>query len=122
MTDSDPRGLGTRQKLHVVLTAKLIAYIASQGLEMTWGETYRAPAQALNNARLGIGIANSLHGLRLAVDLQLFKAGVYLNGDSTGAYTLAGTYWKTLDPLACWGGDFAMRDYDHFSITWQGVK
>lgn len=119
---TDPRTLGQLQKLHPLLTAKLIQYVDSQGLQMTWGETYRPPAQAAANAASGAGIIHSLHIQRLAVDLQLFKSGEYLTDDSTGAYTLAGVFWESLDPLARWGGRFARRDYDHFSLTFGGFQ
>lgn len=117
---TDPRTLGQLQRAHVLLTAKLIEFIYAQGFEATWGETFRTPAQAAANAASGAGISNSLHIKRLAVDLQLFKDGVYIT-DPT-AYKPLGAYWKTLDPLACWGGDFKSVDADHFSLTYGGVK
>lgn len=122
MSDTDPRDLHARQILHPILTAKLIQYVAELGYGVAWGETWRPPAMAKLNAASGAGIANSLHCQRLAADLLLFKGGEYLNDDDTGAYTTAGTYWKTLDPLCAWGGDFTTKDYDHFSITFHGVK
>lgn len=109
------------QSLHVSCTAKLIARFEELGYQFTWGETLRTPEQAMHNAANGSGIAHSLHLIKLAVDLALFKDGALLS--SVDDYRPLGEYWKTLDPLCCWGGDFTTRpDADHFSITWQGIK
>lgn len=113
--------LGQRQRRFLPLVAKLIDYAYSQGYELTAGEQYRTPEQAALNAQHGIGIANSLHTLRLAVDLQLFKDGTYLTDSE--AYRPLGEFWKTLDPDAAWGGDFKTRpDGNHFSLSWGGIK
>lgn len=123
MNDTDLRTLHQRQVLHVQLTAELISWAQAQGMTLTWGETYRFPAQAAANAASGAGIAHSLHILRLAVDFQLFDAsGDYLADDSSGGYGRLGAYWKSLDPLCRWGGDFRTRDLDHFSVTYQGIQ
>jgi D-alanyl-D-alanine carboxypeptidase len=109
------------QSRHVLYTGKLIDWATQNGYELTWGETLRTPAQAMINAANGSGITHSLHLIKLAVDLSLFKDGVLL--ESVDDYRPLGEYWKSLDPLCCWGGDFATRpDADHFSITWQGVR
>lgn len=106
------------QALHVKLTASLINFALAAGFDLTWGETYRTPAQAALDAAKHIGIAHSLHCDRLAVDFQLFKDGAYLTDPA--AYKFMGDYWKTLDPACRWGGDFTTVDADHFSLTWQG--
>ncbi len=113
--------LGQKQRRFLPLVAKLIDFAYAQGYELTEGEGYRTPEQAALNAQHGSGIANSLHTLRLAIDLQLFKDGIYLT-DST-AYKTLGEYWKTLDPDASWGGDFHSRpDGNHFSLSWGGIR
>lgn len=109
------------QSLHVSCTAKLLVWGESQGYQFTWGETLRTPEQAMHNAATGAGIAHSLHLVKLAVDLALFKDGVLLQ--TVEDYRPLGEYWKALHLLCCWGGDFTTRpDADHFSVTWQGVK
>lgn len=108
------------QSLHVRCVAKLIEWATTAGYELTWSETYRTPEQAMINAANGSGIVHSLHLIRLAVDLNLFKDGVNLT--SLEDYRPLGEYWKTLDPLCRWGGDFQRVDADHFSITFQGVQ
>lgn len=118
--DTDPRSLHERQVLHVLLTSELIAWAATQGYKLTWGETYRVPAQAAANAASGAGIANSLHIQRLAVDFQLFDStGKYLTDAS--AYKPLADYWLTLDPLCCAGYYFHSVDADHFSVSYRGV-
>jgi len=113
--------LGQHQRRFLPLVAKLIAYAYEQGYELTAGEMYRSPEQAALNAQHGTGIANSLHTLRLAVDLQLFKDGVYLT--DSALYKPLGDYWKMLDPACAWGGDFTTRtDGNHFSLSWGGIK
>jgi len=106
------------QALHVQLVAKLITYVYSLGYELTWGEAYRTQEQAQWDADHGIGIAQSVHCDRLAVDLQLFKDGRYLTNSTD--YAFMGTFWKQLNASCRWGGDFHTVDADHFSITWQG--
>jgi len=109
------------QSKHVLCTAKLIDWAYENGYELTWGETVRTVEQAMHNAKDGSGIANSLHLVKLAVDFALFKDGVDLV--ELQDFRPLGEYWKTLDPLCCWGGDFISRpDADHFSITWNGIK
>ena len=108
------------QVLHVRLTAKLIQFAFAAGYELTWGETYRTPSQAALNAKNGVGILNSLHCERLAVDFQLFKDGAYLTDPA--AYKFMGDYWKSLDPNCAWGGDFTTVDADHFSVAFGGRK
>jgi hypothetical protein len=117
--DRDPRTLSERQRLHVKLSAKLIEFIYAQGFEATWGETFRTPLQAQANAASGAGIAHSLHIERLAVDLQLFKDGVYVT--DVAAYKQFADYWLTLDPLCASGYYFHSVDADHFSITHLGI-
>jgi hypothetical protein len=109
------------QSLHVRLTAKLIDWAYAQGYELTWGQTLRTQADANANAASGAGIKNSLHLIKLAVDLSLFKDGTLLTG--VEPYRPLGEFWKSLDPLCTWGGDFKPSpDSDHFSITYEGVK
>ncbi len=108
------------QSAHVRYTAQLIRWATEAGYELTWGETLRTPEQALHNAANGAGIAHSLHLIKLAVDLALFKNGELLS--TLEDYKPLGEYWKSLDPLCCWGGDFHSPDADHFSITWQGIR
>jgi hypothetical protein len=109
------------QTLHVQLIAKLIVFVFAQtGYELTWGEAYRTQEQAQWDATNHIGIVNSVHCERLAVDFMLFHEGIYLT--DSAEYKFMGDYWKTLDPLCRWGGDFTTVDADHFSITWNGVS
>lgn len=118
--------LGEQQRLFASLVPRLIDYAVSQGYGVTLGEAWRSPETAALYAREGKGIANSLHCERLAIDINLFDAsGTYLDGSteaSAAPYIEVGTYWKTLHADARYGGDFAKRDLDHYSLTWGGVE
>jgi hypothetical protein len=61
---------------------------------------------------------NSLHYEGLAVDIDLFKDGKYL--DRTDDHEVFGEYWKSLHPDCVWGGDFGSPDGNHYSIKFQG--
>lgn len=114
--------LSEKQRLFMRLLAKFLVWIHEQpGLEVVGGELQRSKAQAEANAASGAGIANSNHLRCLAIDLMLFVNGVYQT--ETAAYAALGAYWKSLDPLCRWGGDFKGRpDGDHFSLEHEGVQ
>lgn len=110
--------LGEKQQKFTFLVSQLISWAYGNGYRMTFGEAYRTPEQAALNAQKGIGISNSLHTKRLAVDLNLFKDGQYLT--STEDYAAVGEYWESLDSECAWGGRF--KDGNHFSLAHEGVK
>lgn len=113
--------LGEKQQLFTANIGRLILWAYSKGYRLTFGEVYRTPEQARANAKSGKGISNSLHIIRLAVDLNLFVEGIYQTNSE--AYQVLGDYWKTLHPLNRWGGDFKSRpDGNHFSMTHNGVS
>lgn len=110
--------LREKQSTFVALTAQLILEANRRGYELTYGEAYRTPEQAALNAKKGIGIKNSLHTIRLAVDFNLFKDGKFLS--NTSDHELLGQYWESLHPLTRWGGRFG--DGNHYSLEHEGRK
>lgn len=101
------------------LVGDLLHWAYENGFDITFGEAYRPPEQAAWNQAHGVGIGNSLHMHRLAIDLNLFSFGEYQT--STDAYRPLGDYWKSLHPDARWGGDFSKPDGNHFSLSHNGV-
>lgn len=112
--------LGQKQRLFAKLLGQLLAWIYANGYECSLGEALRTPEQAMANAASGAGIAHSLHLIRLAIDLNLFKDGVFLK--TVEEIRPVGEFWKTLDPLCSWGGDFTRPDADHFSLSNEGIR
>ncbi|AWK13798.1 hypothetical protein SK355_12495 [Candidatus Fukatsuia symbiotica] len=55
----------------------MIIWATEQNYQLTFGAAYRLKEQAERNAKVGIGIKNSLHIDRLAIDFNLFIDGVY---------------------------------------------
>lgn len=93
--------------------ANLILYIYEQGFNCTLGEAHRTSEQAQWYAMRGIGIKNSLHCQRLAIDINLFSPSWdYLT--KYEEYEPFGRYWESLDPLNRWGGNFKIVDANHF--------
>lgn len=116
-------GLAQKQRRFPLLIVQLIEHMDLAGYEMAFAEAYRTPTQAAINEQEGTGIANSLHTLRLALDLLLFKDGLYLTNSDD--YKIAGDFWKSLsvEAIQCvWGGDFKKPDGNHFSIEHNNVR
>lgn len=105
--------LGEKQRLFTRLTGALIRFAYANGYELTYGATYRDPAWGVGKMP-----ARSLHGLRLAVDFNLFLGGKLLTG--TEDHKLLGEWWEKQHPLCRWGGRF--NDGNHYSIEHEGVK
>ncbi len=110
--------LREKQSLFVRLVGLLIAEAYDRGYELTFGEALRTPEQAKINAGNGKGISNSLHLIKLAIDLNLFKDGRYLS--STEDHRALGEWWEKLHPMCRWGGRF--NDGNHYSIEHEGRK
>ncbi len=100
------------------MLVRLLQKAHEAGYEVTLGEAYRPPEQALANAAKGTGIRNSLHILRLAVDLNLFRDGQYLS--STESHRPLGEYWESIG--GAWGGRFSKPDGNHYSLEYNGVR
>lgn len=98
------------------MVADLVVWAYANGYELTYGEAYRTPEQAALNAAKGIGIRNSLHTDRLAVDFNLFRDGKFLS--STEAHRPLGEFWESIG--GTWGGHF--KDGNHYSLAWGGRK
>lgn len=103
--------LGAKQRLFTRLVGELIEYAYAEGYELTFGDAYRSPS-------VEYGHPKSLHRSRLAIDLNLFKEGVYLT--ETSDHEPLGTFWESLHPLCSWGGHF--NDGNHYSIKHEGMR
>ncbi len=99
----------------VVCIAKLIDFAFDNDYELTFGDAHRSPEECTR-----LGHKQSCHGLRLAVDFNLFKHGKYLR--DTSQHEALGTFFKSLHKLARWGGDFEKPDGNHYSFEWHGRK
>lgn len=114
--------LREKQSVFARLVSLLILEAEAQGFEVTIGEVYRSPEEAERLFKLGKGIKNSLHTLKLAVDINLFKNGVYLS--STDSHRSLGEWWEGLstppDIICHWGGRFG--DGNHYSVGHAGRK
>lgn len=134
--------LAEKQRELPLMFASLVTWAYSQGYELTLGEAYRSDEQSEINAigpaarvhladlvatqfpilatkirnNTGSGIRGSLHGERLAIDLNLFINGIYQT--SSEAYRPLGEKWLALG--GTWGGIWG--DGNHFSIAHEGLK
>jgi len=134
--------LGDKQQLFARLLPKLLIEAHAQGFDIRLGEILRFEQQArynsthcrkckqtkanrahaLTKAKGGhrfraIGILNSLHRQKLAIDLNLFRDGRLCAADE---YTPLGEWWERLHELAANGRKFG--DAGHFSLTHKGRK
>ncbi len=111
----DPVKLSDKQRLFCELTGKLLIEIGLRGFACTFGAAYRDPVW-------GVGHKRSLHGSRLAIDLNLFKRvkGAWVYTGLTSDHTQFGVWWECQHALCRWGGRF--RDGNHYSISHGGMK
>ena len=95
----------------------LITKAHELGYELSIGDAYRDPRVfGAVGVRQGYGESRSAHKQRLAIDLNLFKNGKFLQ--TTEDHTALGEYWESLG--GAWGGRF--NDGNHYSLEYNGVK
>lgn len=90
-----------KQHRFAIEAAKLILVAESMGYIVTLGDAYR-------DERCRYGSTQSKHRKRLAIDLNLFKNGVYLT--ETSDHLPLGQYWELIGGV--WGGRF--NDGNHY--------
>ena len=111
--------LGQKQRRFGRMVAALLNKALEMGYEYTFGDAYRdARVHGEFGTKASYSAAKSVHKVRLAVDFNLFKGGIYRT--ETSAYTELGEYWESLHPLNRWGGRW--QDGNHFSMEYQGAK
>jgi hypothetical protein len=102
-----------RQSAFALMVARLILKADSMGYEVTLGDAYRDPRlHGAFGTKKGYGAASSFHKKRLAIDLNLFKDGKFL--DSTEGHLPLGTWWESQG--GTWGGKFSTPDGNHYSF------
>ena len=100
--------LGQKQRKFTHMVALLILHAEQLGYHVTFGDAYRDP-------RANYGHPKSLHRQRLAVDLNLFKDGVYLiNGEG---HDKLHDYWDVIG-----GADRIADDLNHYSYAHGGMR
>jgi D-alanyl-D-alanine carboxypeptidase len=108
--------LREKQSRFALMAARLILKAEEMGYTVTLGEAWRTPPQARLNAEQGTGIRNSLHLIRLAIDLNLFRGNVYLANSED--HRRLGEWWESIG--GTWGGRFG--DGNHYSLEHEGRK
>ncbi|MHA2085951.1 MAG: M15 family metallopeptidase [Candidatus Thorarchaeota archaeon] len=93
--------LRKRQSEFIKALGLLILYAYQLGYELTGGDLWAVRGHQ----------ENSFHYKRLAIDLNLFKDGVYLT--DTEAHKPLGEFWESLG--GTWGGRFLSPDGNHYS-------
>ena len=98
---------------------RLIEQAYRLGYEVTLGDAYRDPrVHGDLGVRKSYSHPRSAHKVRLAIDLNLFKGGQYLEGSE--AHRPLGEWWERQHPDARWGGRF--DDGNHYSLEHNGIK
>jgi hypothetical protein len=111
--------VGDKQRKFSRLMHELEGFILDSGYEFTKGDAFRDPRVFGHiGEKKGYGRANSLHKLKLAQDINLFKDKVYLT--DTADHEMFGVFWESLDPDCSWGGRF--DDGNHYSLTHNGMR
>lgn len=98
--------LRMKQSRFARMLVLLLCYCELSGLKITLGDAWAHDGH----------MENSLHYIRLAIDLNFFRDGDYLI--DTEDYRDAGEYWESIG--GSWGGRF--KDGNHFSLSYQGRK
>lgn len=94
------------------MAATLIQKAKELGYEVTLGDAYR-------DQRCPYGASGSLHRKRLAIDLNLFKDGKFLQ--KTEDHKPLGEFWESIG--GSWGGRFKTNpDGNHYSLEYRGMK
>lgn len=109
--------LGQAQRRFARMVPRLIDKAHQLGFEVTLGDAYRDPRlHGQVGERKGYGHPKSAHKQRLAIDLNLFRDGVYLS--ATEDHRPLGEWWEAQG--GAWGGRF--EDGNHYALEFGGIR
>ena len=109
--------LGQTQRQFARMVPRLIDMAHDLGYEVTLGDAYRDPrVHGAMGVRKSYSHPRSAHKQRLAIDLNLFRDGEYL--ESTEDHRQLGEWWELQGGV--WGGRF--DDGNHYSVEYGGIK
>lgn len=110
--------LGEKQELFMRLLPRLIDKAHEMGFAIRGGDLYRDPrVHGELGVKLGYGHPRSGHKNKLAIDLNLFKQGLFLS--QTEDHRPLGEWWEKQHLYCRWGGRF--NDGNHYSLFHEGV-
>jgi len=99
------------------MVPRLIDKAHELGFDVTLGDGYRDPRlHGAMGVKLGYGHPKSAHKIRLAIDLNLFRNGEFL--EQTSDHQPLGEWWESQG--GSWGGRF--NDGNHYALEHNGVK
>lgn len=111
--------LRQKQSRFALQAARLIIKARQLGFDVTLGDAYRDPrVHGALGVRKSYSHPKSAHKVRLAIDLNLFRNGEFL--DATDDHRLLGEWWEAQGQDHRWGGRF--DDGNHYSIEHEGIK
>lgn len=111
--------LGEKQKAFAKAIPRLIDKAHELGYEISLGDAFRDPrVHGTIGEKVAYGHRNSCHKAKLAIDLNLFKDGVYLS--RTEDHRILGEWWEAQGEDHTWGGQF--DDGNHYSFAHNGMK
>lgn len=91
------------------MVPRLIDKAFEMGFEVTGGDWNRdTRVHGQYGQKKGYGASKSKHKLKLAIDLNLFRDGIYLT--KTEDHQLLGEWWESVGGI--WGGRF--NDGNHY--------
>jgi hypothetical protein len=109
--------LRKKQSKFAKMVGELLLKAYEMGFEVTLGDAYRDPRlHGAVGEKKGYGHPKSCHKIRLAIDLNLFKDGVFLI--TTEGHRPLGEWWESIG--GTWGGRF--NDANHYSLEHEGMK
>jgi hypothetical protein len=98
--------LGAKQEKFAFMFIDLLCWFKYHGYQVRIGDLHATSGHK----------KNSLHYLKLAGDINLFKGGEYLT--KTSDHEDAGIFWESIG--GSWGGRF--NDGNHYSLEHNGRK
>lgn len=110
--------LGQRQRRFTRMVGQLIEWAYANGYELTVGDAYRDPrshGDFGHKLPTSYAAAYSVHKVRLAIDLNLFRNGAFLTTDE--AHAPLHDYWESIG-----GSPRIPGDANHYSLEWQGRR